>query len=113
MYKYFLGKGNNSRLIRRLFDMRPWWKPCKTAAKAHLVWTQGRIKTYLAALPDMPRDASRTLPHEIDQTTKAPDILANVRIPKAGIANIKGELIDFRQHKHAKIVEAPSFRLLT
>jgi len=41
-YRYFLNKYNNSHLIKKMFDRRPWWKetPNPTDSCVNLIWTQ-------------------------------------------------------------------------
>jgi hypothetical protein len=42
IYKYFLGKGNNGSLIKRLLQSRWWWTRTDSREDANLVWTQSR-----------------------------------------------------------------------
>ena len=51
-YKYFVGKGNNSALVRRLMTARSWWGPTEVIEEAHFVWTQWKDKNYIQTLPD-------------------------------------------------------------
>ena len=51
-YRYFIGKGNNSALVRRLMVARSWWGPTETIEEAHFVWTQWKDKNYIQTLPD-------------------------------------------------------------
>jgi hypothetical protein len=37
-YRLFVGKGNNSKLVRTLFASRFWWELTDHEADAHLVW---------------------------------------------------------------------------
>ena len=47
-YKYFVGKGNNSRLIRRLMATRTWWVDAQNIEDAHFAWTQWKDKKLLS-----------------------------------------------------------------
>ena len=39
-YKAFVGKGNNSILIKSIIKSRPWWVLTQEAGEANLLWTQ-------------------------------------------------------------------------
>jgi len=43
IYKYYIGKGNNSRLIRKIMAKRPWWVEDSKQENAHFIWTQLKI----------------------------------------------------------------------
>ena len=47
MYKYYVGKGNNSRLINRCFAARPWWVEVDKIENANFTWTQWKDKKLL------------------------------------------------------------------
>ena len=51
-YKCFVGKGNNSQLIRQLFRNRFWWsvQEKQKLEKVHFIWTQLRYKNILNGL---------------------------------------------------------------
>lgn len=51
-YKYFLGKGNNSKLIKDVFGCRWWWTRTHEENDAHLVWTQLKKKNFIESLPE-------------------------------------------------------------
>lgn len=51
-YKYFLGKGNNSRLIKECFGARWWWTRTHDESEAHLVWTQLKKRNVIDSLPE-------------------------------------------------------------
>jgi len=42
----YLGKGNNSNLIRGLIKRRPWYQITEKYQDAHFVWTQIKIQHY-------------------------------------------------------------------
>ena len=46
-YKYFIGKGNNSKLVSKCFAGRPWWVEVEVREEAHYVWTQWKDKELL------------------------------------------------------------------
>jgi hypothetical protein len=50
-FKYFVGKGNNAALIRKLMGNRSWWTATETMEEAHFVWTQWKDKEFIAGLP--------------------------------------------------------------
>lgn len=43
IYKYYVGKGNNSRLIRSIMNKRTWWVEETKQENAHFVWTQLKV----------------------------------------------------------------------
>ena len=43
IHRYYVGKGNNSRLIRRIMAKRPWWSETTQQENANFVWTQLKI----------------------------------------------------------------------
>jgi hypothetical protein len=45
-YRAFIGKGNNSALVRGLLKRRPWWTIVEREGDANLVWTQLKINSY-------------------------------------------------------------------
>lgn len=45
-YKYYLGKGNNSLLVKSLLKRRFWWTEVDDPKSANFVWTQLKINTY-------------------------------------------------------------------
>lgn len=49
-YTVFIGKGNNSILVKSLFLKRPWWKVVETKETANFVWTQWKDKAFIAEL---------------------------------------------------------------
>lgn len=50
-YKYFVGKGNNSSLIKKCFSNRNWWSQVNDPTDAHFIWTQWRDKRVIEQLP--------------------------------------------------------------
>lgn len=49
-YKYYIGRGNNSKLIKKLLQDRGYWVSVSEPCDAHFVWTQGKDKVFLASL---------------------------------------------------------------
>ena len=50
-YAVYIGPGNNSALIKKLFNSRPWWYFVDTKRTANFVWTQWKDKEVLSSLP--------------------------------------------------------------
>lgn len=50
IYKYYLGKGNNSKLIRKLMSSRPWWTEAESIDEANFIWTQWKNKEFMRKL---------------------------------------------------------------
>jgi hypothetical protein len=48
-YNYYIGPGNNCRLIRALMKRRPWWTECCDLKDAQFVWTQIKVADVLAS----------------------------------------------------------------
>ncbi|OMJ85267.1 hypothetical protein SteCoe_13426 [Stentor coeruleus] len=50
-YIAYIGKGNNSNLVKKTIQSRNWWTFTEFKEKANFVWTQWKDKPYLGALP--------------------------------------------------------------
>lgn len=52
-YKFYLGKGNNSALIKQCFNSRPWWVQVEDDQlyNANFVWTQFKNTEFFKYLP--------------------------------------------------------------
>ena len=46
-FKFFVGKGNNSRLVARCLASRSWWSQVESIAEAQFAWTQWKDKEFL------------------------------------------------------------------
>jgi hypothetical protein len=46
--KVYVGRGNNSQLVRSLLKRRGWWVFTEKWEEANLVWTQLKINAYFA-----------------------------------------------------------------
>jgi hypothetical protein len=44
-YSFYVGPGNNCKLIRAIMRRRPWWFECGDAKEANFIWTQIKIKS--------------------------------------------------------------------
>ena len=49
-YKYFIGKGNNSIMVRSLFKNRYWWVQ-NDSENCNYVWTQNKVQRVMDMLP--------------------------------------------------------------
>ena len=49
-YKFFVGKGNNSRLILKCFNSRPWWIEETDIFESNFAWTQWKEKKIIEKL---------------------------------------------------------------
>lgn len=67
-FKYYIGKGNNSALVRRLLSKRPWWVSTENLYEANFVWTQWKEMGIISSL-----ESGKEIQHEIDQKT-APSV---------------------------------------
>jgi hypothetical protein len=45
-FKVFVGRGNNSQLVRSLLKRRSWWSFTERWEEANLIWTQLKINGY-------------------------------------------------------------------
>lgn len=50
-YKYYIRKGNNSKLISQIMKNRTGWQKVKTKSEAHFVWSHRREMTFFRAVP--------------------------------------------------------------
>jgi hypothetical protein len=51
-YKAFVGKGNNSVLVKNIIKNRPWWSLCQDESDCHLFWNQSRSPKFLEGLKE-------------------------------------------------------------
>lgn len=49
-YTVFIGKGNNSPLIKKIFTSRSWWKLTESKESANFVWSQWKDKLLISDL---------------------------------------------------------------
>jgi hypothetical protein len=54
VFKYFIGRGNNSSLIKKLMQSRSWWTQTEDPAEANFVWTQWKDKSFIQTLAKCP-----------------------------------------------------------
>lgn len=45
-YKFFVGRGNNCRLIRALMKRRFWWVETDDPKEANFAWTQLKLNNF-------------------------------------------------------------------
>lgn len=76
-YKVYIGKGNNSRLIKKLFSTRPCWTLTDSSKEADFIWTQWKDNDIFSSLP-----SGRQI-----QSSIKPTILSSPYCP----INLKGE----------------------
>ncbi|OMJ66932.1 hypothetical protein SteCoe_36053 [Stentor coeruleus] len=77
-YKYYIGKGNNSRLIRRLMTSRSWWVDTSNIEEANFAWTQWKDKKLLSTF-----DCADTQSLSKQETIMAPSVCpVNLRLEK-------------------------------
>lgn len=50
-YKYYIKKGNNSKLISQIMKNRPGWVKVKVKSEANFVWSHMREMAYFALIP--------------------------------------------------------------
>lgn len=75
-YKFFIGKGNNSELIKRLMTCRSSWSQTDNQSEAHFIWTQWKDKKICESLPCSPQSIHS---HQID-ISKKPNITYKVPV---------------------------------
>ncbi|OMJ86589.1 hypothetical protein SteCoe_11875 [Stentor coeruleus] len=77
-YKYYIGKGNNSRLIRRLMTSRSWWVDTTNIEEANFAWTQWKDKKLLSTF-----GCANTQNFNKQETIMAPSVCpVNLRLEK-------------------------------
>lgn len=88
-YKYYLGSGNNSKLVKQIMSNRWWWTrvPEEEKESAHFVWTQWKEWEFIKALPcieDMSPQVETTSQFSLDSKTKYTQVNINnvLSLPK-------------------------------
>lgn len=46
VYKAYVGKGNNSLMIKGILKRRGWWTIVENQSEANFVWTQLKVNNY-------------------------------------------------------------------
>ncbi|OMJ74802.1 hypothetical protein SteCoe_26218 [Stentor coeruleus] len=66
-YKYYLGSGNNSKLIKQVMSNRWWWTrvPEEEKESAHFIWTQWKEWEFIKSLPCI-----EDISHQIETTNQ-------------------------------------------
>ena len=105
-YKYYLGKGNNSNLIKQCLSSRWWWTRVSEdeIGSANLVWTQWKDKKTLNALPKL------SAQHVIDSVLGM-TITTNARYHPAD-SHTRPKLVDISQLGYNFITRSKSFATL-
>jgi hypothetical protein len=49
-FRFFIGRGNNGALVKRILKARGYWTKADSKATANFVWTQWRDKRLLSVL---------------------------------------------------------------
>jgi hypothetical protein len=50
-YKAYIGKGNNSIMVRGILRRRAWWSIVDDPAEANFIWTQLKLNIYFDSQP--------------------------------------------------------------
>jgi hypothetical protein len=92
-YKYFLGKGNNSKLVKQLMSSRWWWVRVSEEEMhlAHLVWTQWKEWGYIRSLPclnDVKTEVQANCSVSIDSKTKYLPVSVNNVISQPKVVDV-------------------------
>ena len=109
-FKYFVGRGNNSGLIKQLMANRWWWVQVKEEDKetAHFVWSQWREKDLLKRLaPQSPPGAATKCIVKVTCTTKYSTYTENSAFPvqhNVDLAGLNFDLIG-KSDSYAKVPE--------
>ncbi|CAG9318479.1 unnamed protein product [Blepharisma stoltei] len=82
VYKYFIGKGNNSALVDRLMKQRWWWIRVDSPTNANFIWTQLKQPLVLEKM-----STCNNYSKIVDSTPSATSIL-----PKFNAENLENEL---------------------
>ncbi|OMJ89940.1 hypothetical protein SteCoe_7833 [Stentor coeruleus] len=102
-YKYYLGKGNNSNLIKQCLSTRWWWIRVneEEISNANLVWTQWKDKKTLESLPKL------SVNHEIDSKLSV-TITTNARY-NSPQSRTRPKLVDITSLGYNLITRSKSF----
>ena len=87
-YRYFVGKGNNSQLVRNAFKQRWWWTSIEKTEleKANLVWTQLLSRKFMEIIPSLSKGQSS----DIIQLANHLENHFHISNKKAMFLNIRG-----------------------
>lgn len=105
-YKYYLGKGNNSNLIKQCLSSRWWWTRVgeDDISSANLVWTQWKDKKTLASLQKI------ATKHVVDSTL-AMTVTTNARYHPTD-SHLRPKLVDITGLGYNFITRSKSFATL-
>jgi tubulin monoglycylase TTLL3/8 len=92
-FKYYLGPGNNSKLVKQLLSSRWWWVrvPEEEKDSANFVWTQWKEWPVINALPSLSSTKHETEPTpsiSIETKTKYAPVCANNLLTTPKIVDI-------------------------
>ena len=91
-YKYYIGKGNNSKLIRRLMASRSWWVDAQNIEDAHFAWTQWKDKKLISTF-----ESGKHLLFEKQETIQVPCICpVNVKVERNQYRTVDIEDLGFQ-----------------
>ncbi len=108
IHRFYVGKGNNSRLVRRIMGRKSWWTETLQQENANFIWTQ--LKIY-----DVYKN-QRSLKRPLDQqsmiinnggSTDAAKQVEYVKTPQSRF----GMKFDTRQDKNSYILNEEKFRI--
>ncbi len=58
-YRAFVGKGNNSILIKNTLKSRSWWNISDNEADSNLYWSQSRDNRFIASLKSLDKNEGK------------------------------------------------------
>ena len=70
-YKFFVGKGNNDTLVRKLLTDRPGWVKTFSPNSANLIWTEVKQTTMFDLIPSL-TDSRKKKPETVPNKALAP-----------------------------------------
>lgn len=104
VYKYFVKKGNNSKLIAQVMQTRPWWVRVKVKSEAHFLWSPKRELDWLRSLPCTSQSSSLYDPTKIPVSCAVKFTPQDSKVPRA---------VNIRPLGFCSITSSPSFCRLT
>ncbi|CAG9315373.1 unnamed protein product [Blepharisma stoltei] len=111
-YKYYLGKGNNSALVKQCLSTRYWWSRVEEADidSANLIWTQWKDRDFLKKLPILPPE----IEHQLEATPPI-TISTNVRYldPASSTSSQQIKIVDLTPLGFDAITKAASYSHLS
>lgn len=106
-FRYYLGSGNNSKLVKHLMGSRWWWVrvPEEEKESAHFIWTQWKEWGFIKSLPCLTNknpEIEATTRFSIDSKVKYTQVNANnvISLPK---------IVDISPLGYDLITKSPSY----